>query len=126
MALKRHDMRKLISRKYQVLGGCKRDVSISDAKNCVYFITDGHYVKIGVASDLGKRLAQLQTGNPNKLSVKCVIEFGSKSKAQYYENKLHKYFESKHQLGEWFNLIDEDILLLQKDFDVELSRVIDS
>ena len=106
------------------MGSCKRDIRAEDARNCVYFISDGNYIKIGVATDLLRRLASLQTGNPNKLEVKCIIEFESKREASYQESRIHRYFKSKHHFGEWFDLSDEDILLVQQEFNYDLSRVV--
>lgn len=123
-ALPRHSMMRLISRRYQHLGGCERDILAKDVKNCVYFISDGHYVKIGVATDLARRVSSLQTGNPNKLDVKCVLLFKTKREANYYEAKLHQYFKAKNILGEWFDLTDDDIMCIQKDFDLVLHRII--
>lgn len=80
-----------------------------DVMNCVYFITDGEYTKIGIATSLKRRLSGLQTSNPRKLTVVCTIPNSDKHKMQCYEAKLHKYFEKKNMNGEWFDLIESDI-----------------
>lgn len=76
----------------------------------VYFITDGRYTKIGVALDPEKRLRELQTGNPFKLSIAKVID-GSYEE----EGKLHDMLHLYKINGEWYdwsNFNDEVIELL--------------
>lgn len=68
----------------------------------VYFISDGDYVKIGVATHVNERLRQLQTGNPRKLTLIKVL----KSEKPYeLENNLHDIFEKYRVNGEWFNIL---------------------
>ena len=69
----------------------------------VYFITDGHgHIKIGKADDTYKRIKELQTGNPYKLSFLLTVMLGSVAEAFELEQRLHSKF-SRYQLeGEWF------------------------
>jgi len=54
----------------------------------IYFITQGkEYVKIGVSGTPGARLNELQTGNPNKLSLWFVVRGGTQE-----ERALHAIF----------------------------------
>ena len=75
----------------------------------VYFITDGHYTKIGKANNPELRLLELQTGNAKRLSIKIKIDGGNE-----IERKLHKLFHRKRINGEWFlldfNYNKEDII----------------
>ena len=36
---------------------------------CIYFISDGNYIKIGQAKDLQNRITGMQTENPRELFV---------------------------------------------------------
>lgn len=67
--------------------------------NMVYFITDGNYIKIGKADDVGQRLIQLQTGNPNKLSIlySMIGEYD-------LEKTIHDFYKDYRVEGEWFNI----------------------
>ena len=57
------------------------------------------YVKIGSATDPGRRLAELQIGSPHELRLR--YSFVAKD-AHKSERALHKQFESCHVRGEWF------------------------
>lgn len=71
----------------------------------VYFITqqDEKYVKIGIAENVDKRLADLQDSNPQKLKVVNVIKGGGRFK----ERELHKRFAHLKTQGEWFKFTKE-------------------
>lgn len=70
----------------------------------VYFITDGEYVKIGVATNVEKRLKGLQTANARKLSVL----YSYPSAWPYVEeSKWHEQYKDRHVRNEWFDILDE-------------------
>lgn len=76
----------------------------------VYLICDpsNDKYKIGVTRNLkSNRLKKLQTGNPTKLHIVstyyCDYPFRT-------EKMLHEYYNSKHELNEWYNLDIEDIV----------------
>ena len=56
-------------------------------------------VKIGVTCNIEKRIKSLQTGNPNKIELLFIEERTNPTKAERY---LHKCFDKKRQVGEWF------------------------
>jgi hypothetical protein len=68
---------------------------------CVYFITDGEFIKIGVAVDPQKRLNGLQTGNPRQLRLLGTVPGGTS-----LERGLHACFQARHVHGEWFRLTE--------------------
>jgi len=72
----------------------------------VYLIACGELHKIGIASDIAKRVAQMQTGNPLPLTLvghmKC-------SAPALVEANLHKTYEGKRASGEWFRLDRADV-----------------
>jgi hypothetical protein len=65
----------------------------------IYFISNGTYTKIGKADDPYKRIKELQTGCPETLEIKLIIE-GDEEK----ERVLHKALNKYRIRGEWFHL----------------------
>jgi hypothetical protein len=65
----------------------------------VYFIQSGPDgpVKIGLSNNPGRRLPQLQTGNPDELQLRHVLPGGHS-----VEERLHRRFEPARIRGEWF------------------------
>ena len=87
----------------------------------VYFITDGHgHIKIGKADDTYKRIKELQTGNPYKLSFLLTVMLESPDDAFALEQKLHARFAQYQMEGEWFEaepvmeLIDSETIQMGK------------
>ena len=87
----------------------------------VYFITDSHgHIKIGKADDVFKRLKELQTGNPYRLSTLLTVMVQSPTEAFNLEQELHNRFNGYRLEGEWFKeapvleLIDTDIVKLNR------------
>lgn len=70
----------------------------------VYFIQreDGP-IKIGVAQNPKKRLAELQTGSNKGLSIVGSFPFKSRGDAFKMEKELHEHFAPFRQEGEWFH-----------------------
>ena len=72
----------------------------------VYFIRcgrkNGSPIKIGVANNIDKRMADLQIANPYELSLVLSFEFDSRKHAEMVEKKIHRFFKSQHIRGEWF------------------------
>lgn len=77
--------------------------------NYLYAIADSanQLIKIGYAKDPEKRCAQLQTGNPTKLSVVWKVEV-DKSRAKLVETKIHKEYNYKRVRGEWFKMTAQE------------------
>ncbi len=82
-----------------------KDVNCNPAEGgYVYFISDGSFCKIGVASNIKRRLGLLQTGNPNEL----VVIHSIYSKCPYVlEEELHKKYRKYHIRGEWYDILDK-------------------
>ena len=70
----------------------------------IYFIRAGKQglVKIGLAQEPEKRLRELQSGSPVRLSIIRVIQGGHET-----ESWLHRHFAALRQHGEWFTFNDE-------------------
>lgn len=76
----------------------------------VYFITDGSgHVKIGWAVNVGNRLAELQSGNPNQLILMASVPGGCS-----VERDLHRRFAGHRVRGEWFTLAPEIADFIEK------------
>lgn len=90
----------------------------------IYFVTDGRYVKIGSTTDIEKRLAGLQTGNPKKLTIMFAIPWMRNYK--YLESRFHRCFEKRRLVGEWFNLKKEDFERIFKEFYYDICAVASS
>jgi hypothetical protein len=65
----------------------------------IYFISNGTYTKIGKADNPEKRIKELQTGCPETLEIKLVID-GDEEK----EKMLHKALNKYRIRGEWFKI----------------------
>ena len=77
----------------------------------LYLIVCQNLYKIGVASDVFNRLAALQTGNPFPLRIAECYEF---SNSEVIEKALHQKFSNRRKRGEWFDLSQKDLLVLEK------------
>lgn len=62
--------------------------------------------KIGIASDVGRRLAELQTGNPCLLSIESCWQFDN---AQAVETVLHQKYGNERVRGEWFQFTPSQV-----------------
>lgn len=72
----------------------------------VYIIkNNSNLYKIGCTCNLNERTKRLNYMNGG-ISIILIFKFDD---YKYYENKFHKLFKDKRQLGEWFNLSDNDL-----------------
>ncbi len=92
----------------------------------IYFIRAGKLkkdpIKIGLAKNIEKRLADLQVANPYQLQLIMAFPTNSRKHAEMVEKRLHRYFKHKHIRGEWF-LGDIDInKCLKKNQKIEIDE----
>jgi hypothetical protein len=75
----------------------------------VYFVqmTEAKYIKVGVATNIKKRMASLQNGNPERLILLCKTRGD-----QRLERMVHTYLREHRMSGEWFrwNPIAEEVV----------------
>ena len=64
------------------------------------------YFKIGSSQSVQNRIRQLQSGNPEPLTL--IHQFAS-ANAQQQELELHSVFANKRVRNEWFALTDADV-----------------
>ena len=86
----------------------------SKALSCIYIMRCGGLFKIGVSTDPGRRLRQLQTGNAHSIR----LLFCAKIKRPYQvERVIHQFLKEYPDTwvkGEWFRLPKACVLGLAK------------
>jgi len=75
----------------------------------VYFVLnrDSRAIKIGMATNVEKRLKSLQTSSPILLEVLKTIQLNNIEQAQNFEAILHHKFSHLRMNGEWFKVSEE-------------------
>lgn len=61
-------------------------------------------VKVGMANDPHKRLASLQSGNPNRLCIWRTFPTPDREIARHIERGFHHVQRKKRLSGEWFDI----------------------
>lgn len=61
-------------------------------------------VKIGISSDPEKRIATLQTANPNPLVLLCAFATPDRTMAKMLESAFHQVMAEHRLAGEWFDI----------------------
>lgn len=89
-------------------------------KGCVYLLSiadnsGDEYFKIGITKrDVKKRISELQTGNPNQVSLLQYYESENYKKVERWMHR--KYAQSKTLAkNEWFQLTDEQVFSFKDD-----------
>lgn len=93
--------------------GTKDYMKASEVKHgYVYFISNNQgAVKVGQATNVEKRLSDIQISNPQKLMVLASIQY-DKSKLSQAEVKWQNLFDEKSSRlnGEWFQISDKNAI----------------
>jgi len=76
----------------------------------VYVIGGDGFFKIGVAKDVKKRVAAVQTSCPFRLSV---VNAWKHDDPRFIEALLHIKYQAFHSSGEWYTLRAEDVQAIQ-------------
>lgn len=76
---------------------------------CVYVLHAGDRYKIGMTSNLRKRIGQLQTGTPHPIEIVTIIPAARPAEL---EAELHARYAAKRVHGEWFALDGDDVAAL--------------
>lgn len=96
----------------------KRKIKRRNRLSHVYGITDEIHYKIGIAFNVQKRLAGLQSANPRPLRIVFDIAFShfaySSEPARRLERRLHEKFSNKRIQGEWFVLDERDLAYIAR------------
>jgi len=84
-----------------------RDYSPPLSARYVYGIQSGQFIKIGVATNMSKRLSDMRLANPHPLKVVLKRRLCA---AFYCERKMHEILKPKALGREWFNVSVEEVL----------------
>lgn len=68
----------------------------------VYILACAGFVKIGIATDVQKRIAGLQIGNPQKIELVYTLAPCPRSEALRIEQRAHRKLKAFNASGEWF------------------------
>jgi hypothetical protein len=75
----------------------------------------GYPCKVGVASNIKKRLKGLQTGSGEELFVHSVFAAANRGTAFRVEKFAHRRLQENRMVGEWFNVFADDaVAVLQE------------
>ena len=82
-------------------------------KGFVYLLCDGEHFKIGMTKqkDIHKRIAELQTGNPNEIFISAYHKTNYPLKI---EQMMHFKYGLSRIKNEWFNLSVEQVVNFNK------------
>ncbi len=69
----------------------------------LYVMQSGKYLKVGIAGDVTKRLAAIQTANPEPVKLRHTREFSSRLYALMVEAEAHRSLAAFHVHSEWFS-----------------------
>jgi hypothetical protein len=78
--------------------------SAEPVPSVVYVMRCEQHIKIGISTDISKRLAGLQGANPFKVTLATKFDFTDKQYAWLAEQTCHTAFGDFRGYGEWFNL----------------------
>ncbi|AOP33813.1 hypothetical protein A0128_08135 [Leptospira tipperaryensis] len=76
----------------------------------LYIIADAKHYKIGITQDVEARFRNLQTSTSSELKM---VYSEKLRDYQSLEKKIHKEFAHKRVKGEWFDLVDADIIAIK-------------
>ena len=79
-----------------------RDNNKESRHTYVYLISNGKDIKIGHSVNPHKRVKEIQTSSPTRVSLLREIEFDCRSKAKTAEKHLHHQCRRFRLKGEWF------------------------
>lgn len=83
----------------------------------VYVLKCHKFYKIGIATDIKKRMSSLQIGNPYQITLVEKYKIPPE-KCLYFEQEIHRVLRGcrKHVRGEWFTLGDEVLDVIKNRF----------
>jgi hypothetical protein len=72
----------------------------------IYLLSGGGYYKIGLTTDVDRRISEISPKLPFEVELIHVIQADDMTKAESY---LHERFSDKRVNGEWFRLSSDDV-----------------
>lgn len=92
---------------------------------CVYIIEANNVYKVGITSNLERRIKQLQTGCSDVISLIAAIEIDI-SACNDIEKKIHRELSQSHLIGEWFDCGPEEMLRIIENYDFIQFAILES
>lgn len=95
----------------------------------VYFVGSDEVqkMKIGIAKDVVRRVAELRCGSPCQLYVLAFMKVFGHREARRVEKQLHECFKNFHSHGEWFHMNESSCKAVEEIvFDVSPQPIIAS
>jgi hypothetical protein len=89
----------------------------------IYAIGTPNKQKIGVSNNVDQRLATLQTGNSEKLTIHSTIEVADDI-AFKFEKFVHLDQSHKRILGEWFDMESSEVKQLFTYYEITLDTLL--
>tara|TARA_R110000851_G_scaffold315617_1_gene478262 strand:+ start:732 stop:1019 length:288 start_codon:yes stop_codon:yes gene_type:complete len=89
----------------------------------IYAIGTINKQKIGVSNNVAQRLATLQTGNSEKLSIHSTIEIEDDI-AFRFEKFVHRDQSHRRILGEWFDMNQAEVKTLFAYYEITLDTLL--
>lgn len=82
----------------------------NSVQTCVYVVSAGPYVKVGLAENLAARVATIQNGCPLPVKVEHVCGPMPRLEARRLEQKCFRDLSASHERGEWYRCSVADVL----------------
>lgn len=74
--------------------------------SCIYFLACNEFVKIGISENIARRIASIQTGNPNPVRLIAAYRVDD---PYAIEAALHAEWKLHRTIGEWFKMTLADV-----------------
>lgn len=95
--------------------GCDESASITRGENVLYAVEANQRVKLGISTNLEKRMSDMQTSSPIKLKILRILKGATRAKESY----IHFLLLELRSHGEWFHAEQWLINLLECVSDVD-------
>lgn len=95
-----------------------------DEENYVYLIGNNEHCKIGITSNLKRRIRAIQNASPFKIEVLNVINVNDRKEALDLESRLHKICKDYNTINEWFIRCDEVESIFEKAKEMVMNKMI--
>ena len=82
----------------------------------LYVVTNGSAFKIGRTSNLTSRIDMIQTGSPTRIRIVAAMKVRH---AVNVERHFHEKFAARRLSGEWYSLVDGDLIYIDDWFQDE-------
>ena len=107
LSFKQVELIKILNAKCKVV----RPEKEKTRKRSLYAISNGEHVKLGISTNIGRRIKDMQTSNANDLELLWRYYVGKDKKLAFQsERKLHRLCKKHKIKGEWFSMDCMDLV----------------